>query len=66
MSYYEMCNEMSYDEMCNEILADEAASHWLRNAIQVLNRRDPVDAKRDAETLANLQSARVSELPVNA
>jgi len=59
-------NEMSYDEMCTEILADPDSSNWLRNAMVELNRRDPVDAERDAETIANLQSARVSELLVNA
>lgn len=57
---------MSYDEMCNEILADDSISDWLKIAVVSLSKRDPIDAERDAELLANLQSARVSELPTVA
>lgn len=35
-----------------DLLADQATSTWLKNALQELLQRDPVDAARDAELLS--------------
>lgn len=44
------------------ILVDPSASFWLKSAIEALYKRDPLDAARDAETLATIMQARLSEL----
>ena len=40
------------------VLRDPATSYWLREAVQAANRRDPLDALRDAEMLVEMLQAR--------
>ena len=42
----------------DEVLADPAASFWLRTALRSSLCRDPVDAARDSEVLAQLLGQR--------
>lgn len=49
----------SYQEIKNCIAVDLSASYWLKNAIQALDKRDPVDALKDAEVLLEAQRARL-------
>jgi hypothetical protein len=43
------------------ILADPSTSYWLSNAIKALEKRDPLDAARDAALLAQLQEHLLKE-----
>lgn len=47
-------NPMFEDAKVKAILADPCVSYWLKDAINTLLLRDPVDAARDAEVLASL------------
>ncbi len=51
-----------YIDEARKVLRDPAASHWLQEAIRKLQRRDPLDACRDVEELAQLASHRLSEV----
>lgn len=51
-----------YLEARAEIIADPAATYWLRDAIASLDKRDPIDALKDAETLALLEQLRAKEI----
>jgi len=42
----------------DEVLADPAASFWLKTALRSALCRDPVDAARDSEILAQLLGQR--------
>ncbi|MFC1337314.1 MAG: hypothetical protein G8D81_20825 [gamma proteobacterium symbiont of Clathrolucina costata] len=46
----------------DRVLSDPAASNWLKAAILILDKRDPVDALNDAEVLAKLQQLRCRQL----
>lgn len=52
---------MTYAAMLTAINADPAASFWLKGAIAYLDKRDPLDACRDAELLVKLQQTRLAE-----
>lgn len=52
---------MTYAAMLAAINADPAASFWLKGAIAYLDKRDPLDACRDAELLVKLQQTRLAE-----
>jgi hypothetical protein len=41
---------------------DPATSFWLRDAINALMRRDPIDAARDARLLAAIMEQRANEI----
>lgn len=49
---------MSYQELKTKIMNDPAASYWLQNAIKALDKRDPVDAIADVETLVKVCNKR--------
>ena len=44
------------------VLADPSASYWLRDAIKSAMKRDPLDALRDAETLAEVLRENLAEI----
>ncbi len=50
-----------YIEACDQLKNDIGTSYWLRAAIDALEDRDPVDALKDAETLALLCQMRATE-----
>ena len=54
--------KLPYQEWVVELYTSPATSYWLRGAIDALELRDPLDARRDAELLAALQARRVDEL----
>ncbi len=41
---------------------DPATSYWLREQLEATKKRDPIDALRDAQTLAAVLKSRVSHL----
>ena len=51
-----------YLETRAAIIADPSATYWLRDAIAALDKRDPIDALKDAETLALLEQLRAKEI----
>jgi hypothetical protein len=44
------------------VLADPSASYWLRDAIKSAMKRDPLDALRDAETLADVLRENLADI----
>ena len=44
------------------VLADPSSSYWLRDAIKSAMKRDPLDALRDAETLAEVLRENLAEI----
>ena len=53
---------VGYLEVRAAIVADPAATYWLRGAMAALEKRDPIDALKDAETLALLAQLRAKEI----
>lgn len=53
---------LNYDALKSAIVNDPSTSYWLVNAIQSLEKRDPLDAEDDASTLAELARKRSQEL----
>jgi hypothetical protein len=51
-----------YIDEVRRVEADPGASFWLRGALQQLGRRDPLDACRDVEELAQLCTQRLAEV----
>jgi hypothetical protein len=49
-----------------DTLANPSTTYWLRDAIKSALARDPVDALRDAETLASLLRERLADLTAHA
>lgn len=47
-------------------LADPCTTYWLRDALKSALARDPLDALRDAEMLADLLRERLADLPAHA
>ena len=47
-------------------LADPSTTYWLRDALKSALARDPLDALRDAETLASLLRERLADLTAHA
>ena len=45
-----------------EVIADPGTSFWLKEALQVSLRRDPMDALNDASLLANLLTRHVEQI----
>lgn len=54
--------ETGYLEARAAIISDPSASYWLREAMAALEKRDPLDALKDAETLALLEQLRAKEI----
>lgn len=50
--------EFSYES----ILSDPTASYWLKQRIEELQERDPVDALNDIEMLKRLTESRLEEM----
>lgn len=48
-------------EQADAILVSPCASYWLKQAFRDLAQRDPVDAVKDAETLAAIMRTRTEE-----
>jgi hypothetical protein len=48
----------NYREEHDAILADFSASYWLKDAMRALDKRDPLDALHDANTLVDLAEQR--------
>ena len=53
---------MTYEEQKKRTLDDPTSSYWLKDAIQALDERDPVDALHDARALAGAQQRRCDEI----
>jgi len=53
---------MTYEQQKQAILASMSASYWLKEAIERLDGRDPLDALQDAEILKTLQHVRALDL----
>lgn len=53
---------MGYLEARAAIVADPSATYWLREAMTTLEKRDPLDALKDAEILALLAQLRAKEV----
>lgn len=51
-----------YLETRASIVADPSATYWLREAMATLEKRDPLDALKDAEILALLAQLRAKEI----
>lgn len=51
--------DKGYMQVRGVIMDDPASSYWLKNAICVLEARDPLDALMDAEVLVAIAKARV-------
>lgn len=49
-----------------QILGDASASYWLKGAIVALDKRDPLDALRDAEVLVMVLKDRWNNLVTEA
>lgn len=45
------------------VLNSPASSYWLKEAIQALGKRDPVDALRDAELLVTICKEHLQAIP---
>jgi hypothetical protein len=56
---------MSYRQIMKTLSTNPATSDWLRRAIEDLNRRDPIDAAEDIETLSQLTVMRLRELGIH-
>ena len=56
----------TYTESVSQLNASMGASFWLRESVKRLERRDCVDACRDAETLVTLARKRMDEATVEA
>jgi hypothetical protein len=52
----------AYQDTRGHILKDFTASNWLKSAINALDQRDPLDALKDAETLALLAQMRARKI----
>jgi hypothetical protein len=48
------------NETIQRIIDDPASSHWLKNTLTSILRRDPMAAATDTEILANLMQARAN------
>ena len=59
-------NKMSYIKQLNEVLDSPCYSYAMKAALQAFDRRDCVDAVRDAELLASLCRLRVSDVQSQA
>jgi hypothetical protein len=53
---------LKHGQMVAELQNDPAISHWLRDALLELGRRDPLDAANDVDLLAALMTQRLAEL----
>lgn len=53
---------LDYDSLKSLIVHDPSTSYWLVRAIQALEKRDPLDAEDDVNTLAELAKKRSQEL----
>jgi hypothetical protein len=51
-----------YKNRRDAIHSNISTSYWLRAAIEAMEKRDPIDALKDAEALAKLMQVRVNEM----
>lgn len=56
------CGNAAYFEAWATIISCPSSSIWLRRAIESLDERDPIDALKDAETLALLAQLRAGQI----
>lgn len=54
--------QTGYLEVRAAVIADASVSYWLRAAMAALEKRDPLDALKDAELLALLAQLRAQEI----
>ena len=54
-------NPRYYDDRVYDLEKNIASSYWVRNAVHELDRRDPVDAYRDAKILVELFDLKCQE-----
>jgi hypothetical protein len=52
----------STKDLLQGICADPSTSYWLKDALQSLLQRDPVDAVNDSRLLADIMQARYDEV----
>lgn len=52
----------SYQDRIASLISAPGTSYWIKNAINDLMRRDPIDAARDASLLAALFEQRANEV----
>lgn len=62
MGESQLGSEVGYLEVRTAIISDSSTTYWLRDAMATLEKRDPVDALKDAETLALLAQLRAKEI----
>ena len=53
---------MTYEQHKFQIRTDPSVSYWLKAAIEALDKRDPVDAYNDVQTLAMVLGVRRVEI----
>lgn len=53
---------MEYSEEKVKVLSNPTVSFWLKNAIEALDKRDPVDSLVDVECLKGLMNLRWREI----
>jgi hypothetical protein len=68
MSEYRPVYRLASDSrtLIDDVLSSPSSSFWLTTSLRTALSRDPVDAARDAELLAQLLSARVQAVLVEA
>ena len=54
--------QTGYLEVRAAVIADASVSYWLRASMAALEKRDPLDALKDAELLALLAQLRAQEI----
>jgi hypothetical protein len=52
----------STEDLLQGICGDPSTSYWLKDALQSLLQRDPVDAVNDSRLLADIMQARYDEV----
>lgn len=55
---------MKYEDLARQFKTDPSVSYWLKLAIADLEKRDAVDAAKDAERLAKLAKLRLAEMGI--
>lgn len=52
----------TYAQLKLQLILDPSTSFWMKNAINTLERRDPLDAVSDVEVLLSLMQMRADEV----
>ncbi len=53
---------MNWTNMAARVWSSNGASFWLKDQLRALCKRDPVDAWKDAQALADIMRKRVDEV----